>query len=61
MKITLIVTIEHEKPIKDLPDIVAGRVWCYDGVTGAEAVIAPDSEAALQDLANQAKKLRMGY
>lgn len=39
MKTVLIMTIEHRKPIPDLTDIAAGRVYTLDGVTDVTAAI----------------------
>jgi len=44
MKTTLIMTIEHSKPIPDLTDIAANRVWPLDGVTGVTAAIQDDRD-----------------
>lgn len=39
MKTVLIMTIEHRKPIPDLTDIAAGRVYTLDGVNDVTASI----------------------
>lgn len=43
MKTTLIMEIEHSKPIPDLADIAANRVWPLDGVTGVTAAIQEEA------------------
>jgi hypothetical protein len=35
---TLVLTIAHDKPIKDLSDLVADRAWSMDHVTSASAM-----------------------
>lgn len=39
MKTTILMTIEHSKPIPDLTDIAAGRVYTLDGVKDVTATI----------------------
>jgi hypothetical protein len=41
----LLLTIEHSKPIPELPDLVAGRVWSLDGVETSEAKIIDKQES----------------
>ena len=50
MKTTLIMEIEHSKPIPDLTDIAANRVWPLDGVTGVTAAIQDDASIAKMDV-----------
>lgn len=43
MKTTILLTIDHNKPIPDLVDLVADRAWRIDGVNigpGSEGVVA---------------------
>lgn len=35
----LIVEVQHTKPINDLADVVAGRVWTLDGVQSSTATL----------------------
>lgn len=39
MKTYLTLEVTHSKPIKDLPDLVAGRIWTMDKVTGVDVVL----------------------
>ena len=50
MKTTILMTIEHSKPIPDLTDIAANRVWPLDGVTGVTAAIQDDASIAKMDV-----------
>lgn len=44
MQTKIMLTVEHDKPLPDLVDLVAGRVWTIDGVRSAEASqMAPQS------------------
>jgi hypothetical protein len=45
---TFLVTVEHDKPLPDLLDLVAGRAYTIDGVTNAEAKLMDD---VLRDVA----------
>jgi hypothetical protein len=40
-KITI--TISHDKPLKDITDVVSGRVYTLDGVTDVTAALEPES------------------
>lgn len=42
MKTAILLTIEHSKPIPDLTDIAAGRVYTLDGVSDVTAAIQDD-------------------
>lgn len=42
-KITI--TISHDKPLKDITDLVSGRVYTLDGVTDVTAALQEDSNA----------------
>jgi hypothetical protein len=42
MKTVLILTVEHPKPLPDLTDLIAGRVWSIQGVEMAEARLISD-------------------
>lgn len=37
MQTKIMVTVDHDKPLPDLVDLVAGRAWTIDGVRCAEA------------------------
>lgn len=39
MRTVVVMTIEHSKPIPDLTDIAAGRVYSLDGVSDVTATI----------------------
>jgi len=43
------ITISHDKPLKDITDLVSGRVYTLDGVTDTTATIleSPEPESAL--------------
>lgn len=53
MRTTLIMEIEHSKPIPDLTDIAANRVWPLDGVTGVTAAIQDDASIAKMDVSER--------
>ena len=42
MRTTILMTIEHRKPIPDLTDFAAARVYTLDGVTDVTAAIQPE-------------------
>jgi hypothetical protein len=37
------ITISHDKPLKDITDLVSGRVYTLDGVTDVTATLEPES------------------
>ena len=37
------ITISHDKPLKDITDVVSGRVYTLDGVTDVTATLEPES------------------
>lgn len=39
MRTYLLLEVSHTKPIPDLADVVAGRVWTLDGVQSSTAKI----------------------
>lgn len=59
MKTTILLTVEHSKPLPDLTHVAAGRVWTLDGVTDVTAAIWPlmeieaDASVAKMDLSER--------
>lgn len=48
---TFLVTVEHEKPIPDLIDLVAARAYTIQGVTNTAAVAISPRDIEQQRLA----------
>lgn len=44
MKTTILLTIEHKKPLPDITDVICSRVWPYGGgcITDMTAAIQPE-------------------
>jgi hypothetical protein len=61
MKTTLIMVIEHSKPIPDLTDIAAGRVYTLSGVKDVTATIQPQALVAPAMTAEQAEFFRRAW
>lgn len=38
MKTFIVLSVTHDKPLPDLPELVAGRAWTIDGVTDAKVM-----------------------
>lgn len=50
MRTTILMVIEHRKPIPDLTDFAAGRVFTLDGVSDVTATIQDDASIAKMDV-----------
>jgi hypothetical protein len=62
MKTVVCIEIEHDRPIPALANLVAGRAWTINGVTGAEVMEAqkPFAVQALRSAGFNESEIALG-